>query len=436
MTLEEQRPCECEHREAQHWPESQDKYKLRRCSDLGCDCQMYTPATTSPTVETAGCKCKGDMHDESCRCTCTDHRKDPLCQVHQSKVPTVEAATEKNFPQIDEKCNCWHISLRKRRTDNGHLPNCPMATGVTPKAPTVEGEPTEPLVLGQICIHCDLPWRQHGATTMSCPTGSTKFWPKYPKAVEPQVDAPEQSVSRDRLRRWKNGFGEMSDISNELLKWRDWAKYVPSPSSAVVKPVEETTACKCAICSAIDTKFSSLPIKHFAIWGALSKQQIGCQFSYSLEEAEREVHRSEPSATLVELDQSLCPVCVEDESVDIVSPKPEPVEETTAEYKKGFYDGVHAEFLAAKVSDDISEFSPKQEPVPVEEVELPAIDDIEDRGLELFIAEREAVAAEWSIDRDRAISAATMAGIDAEVNTRICRRLIIAEHKLAVKGAK
>lgn len=48
----------------------------------------------------------------------------------------------------------------------------------------------EPAFLGQICIHCALPWKQHGATTMSCPKGPTKFWPKastihLPREPEP-----------------------------------------------------------------------------------------------------------------------------------------------------------------------------------------------------------------------------------------------------------
>jgi hypothetical protein len=33
--------CVCEHAESQHWPESKDQYKLRRCSELGCDCERY-----------------------------------------------------------------------------------------------------------------------------------------------------------------------------------------------------------------------------------------------------------------------------------------------------------------------------------------------------------------------------------------------------------
>jgi hypothetical protein len=28
------------------------------------------------------CNCLGEFHNESCKCSCTDFRKDPLCIVH------------------------------------------------------------------------------------------------------------------------------------------------------------------------------------------------------------------------------------------------------------------------------------------------------------------------------------------------------------------
>lgn len=53
--------CICDHAENQHWPESRDNFKLRRCSDLGCHCEDYIPtgvAEPKPTPSTS--------HPEDC----------------------------------------------------------------------------------------------------------------------------------------------------------------------------------------------------------------------------------------------------------------------------------------------------------------------------------------------------------------------------------
>jgi hypothetical protein len=56
---------------------------------------------------------------------------------------------------------------------------------------------------------------------------------------------------------------------------------------------------------------------------------------------------------------------------------------------------------------------------------LPQDYDKKDAALEMFISERERVAAEWGIDRNKAISSSTLQGIDAEVNERL--RVVLIE---------
>lgn len=59
-------------------------------------------------------------------------------------------------------------------------------------------------------------------------------------------------------------------------------------------------------------------LKHFAVYGASTKAQIGCVFETTLAEAEAAVHAEEPEATVQEVAEADCPTCKEFEGEDDV----------------------------------------------------------------------------------------------------------------------